>query len=100
MSHHCTVQSVFSHDRTTSPTFVTFSPLSSSVLEPDLFRKCDTHEIQGKSRELHGLSYLGHSDLYITNYGILHVWYIPGGSWCRVCYPFSKESKCTLTGSH
>ena len=28
-----------------------------------------------------GLSYIGQSDLHITYYGLLHVWYIPGRQW-------------------
>ena len=47
-----------------------------------------------------GLSYVGQNDLHITYYGLPHVWYTPGGSRCRVCYPTSKEYNCTLTGSH
>ena len=45
------------------------------------------------------LSNIGQSDLHITYYGLLHVWYTPGGNMCRVCYPTSKESNCTLSGS-
>ena len=45
------------------------------------------------------LSYIGHSDLYITYYGLLQVWYTLGGSRCRICYLTSKKSNCTLTGS-
>ena len=40
---------------------------------------CDTHEIQGKSRELLGFRYIGHSDLYYSKCGMSHVWYTPGG---------------------
>ena len=61
---------------------------------------CHTHEIQGKSRELLGISSLGHSDLYLNNYWMSHVWYTPGGSGWRVSYPTSKDLKCTLTRSH
>ena len=67
-----------------------------------LFHKggvCDTQEIQGKSRELLGLSYIGHSDLHNTYYGISCVWYTLGGSRCSVRYASSKKSNCTLTGS-
>ena len=39
---------------------------------------CDTHEIQGKSRELLGFGYIGHSELYYSICGILHIWYTPG----------------------
>ena len=45
------------------------------------------------------LSYIGHSDLHITYYGLLQVWYILGGSRYRICYITSKKSNCTLTGS-
>ena len=60
---------------------------------------CDTHEIQGKSREFHWFELSRSIGLHITYYG-LHVYGTPlGGSRCRVCYPTSKESICTLTGS-
>ena len=59
-----------------------------------------THvKFRAKPGNFIGLSYVGHSDLHITYYGLLCVCYTPGSSRCRVCYPTSKESKCTLTGS-
>ena len=47
---------------------------------PEYFQRliCDTHEIQGKSRELLGFRYIDHSDLYYSICGMLHVWYITG----------------------
>ena len=61
---------------------------------------CDTKKLRAKPGNFIGLSYVGQSDLPITYYGLPHVWYTPGGSRCRVCYPTSKESNCTLTRSH
>ena len=46
------------------------------------------------------LTYIGHSDLQFTYYGLMQVGYTLGGSGCRICHSASKESKCTLTGSH
>ena len=46
---------------------------------------CDTHEIQGKSRELLGFRYLGHSDLYYSICGMPCIYGIPlGGSRYRI----------------
>ena len=41
---------------------------------------CDTHEIQGKSRELLGFRYIGHSDLHYSKYGMMHLWYTLGAA--------------------
>ena len=39
---------------------------------------CDTHEISGKSQGIAWFRYIGHSDLYNSYYGMLHVWFTPG----------------------
>ena len=41
---------------------------------------CYTHEIQGKSRELLGIRYIGQCDLFYSKCGMLHVWYTPGAA--------------------
>ena len=39
---------------------------------------CDTHEIQAKPGNFIRLSHIGQSDLHITYYGLLCVWYTCG----------------------
>ena len=34
-----------------------------------------------------GSSYVGQSDLHITYYGLLHVWYTPGRQWVKDILP-------------
>ena len=60
---------------------------------------CDTDEIRANPGNFIGLSYIGHSDLHITYYGLPHVWYTLEDSGYRVCYATSRKSNCTLTGS-
>ena len=38
----------------------------------------------GKIQGIAWFKYIGHSDLYNSKYGMLHVWYTPGGSGCTV----------------
>ena len=45
-------------------------------------------------------SYIGQCDLLNTCCGLLHVWYTPGGSMCRICHLTSKESIFTLIRSY
>ena len=45
-------------------------------------------------------SYIGQCDLLNTCFGLLHVWYTPGGSMCRICHLTSKESIFTLIRSY
>ena len=46
------------------------------------------------------LSYIGQCDLHNTCFGLLQVWYTPGGSVCGICYLTSKESIFTLIRSY
>ena len=56
----------------------------------------DTHEIQGKSRELLDFYYIGHSDLYNVHYGMSCMYStLLGSSRYRAYYPTSKKSKCS-----
>ena len=70
------------------------------ILSPSKYHQLMWHTWHsGKIQGIAWFRYIGHSDLYNIYYGMSHVWYTPGGSGCRVCYPTSKKSKCTLTGS-
>ena len=52
-----------------------------------------THmKFRGISEILSDFSYIGQCDLINTCFGLLHVWYTPGGSMCRICSLTSKES--------
>ena len=47
------------------------------------------------------LTYIGHSDLHITYYGLPQVWYtLWEAAACRVCYPTSKESELYSNWGH
>ena len=62
--------------------------------------KCDTHENSGISCSITYMCYIGQCDLINTCFGLLQVWYSPGGSMWKICYLTSKESILTLIGSY
>ena len=45
-------------------------------------------------------SYIGQCNLINTCFGLLQVWYTPGGSICRICHVTSMESILTLIRSY
>ena len=73
------------------------------VHEDMLFHKggvCDTHENSGISCSISYIGYTGQCNLHNTCFGLLWVWYTPGGSMYRISYLIFKESIFTLIRSY
>ena len=61
---------------------------------------CDTHENSGIWCSICYISYIGQCDLNNTCFGLLQVWYTPGGSMCRIWPLTSEEPMFTSVGSY